>query len=67
MVDEDADVLAVVAQKGLVFENIKDGYVVQPIFNPRGQYNNYWASAPDTNTIAYDKNYDCIKVTKPSA
>lgn len=65
-VDADADVLAVVAQKGLVFENIKDGYVVQPIFNPRGQYNNYWASAPDTNTIAYDKNYDCIKVTKPS-
>ena len=66
-VDEDADVLAVVAQKGLVFENIKDPYQVIPIFSPRGLYNNYWASAPDTNTIAYDANYDCIVVTKPQS
>lgn len=67
VVDLDADVLAVVAQKGLVFENIKDPYQVIPIFNPRGLYNNYWASAPDTNTIAYDANYDCIVVTKPQS
>lgn len=65
--DLDADVLAVVAQKGLIFENIKDPYQVIPIFNPRGLYTNYWASAPDTNTIAYDANYDCIVVTKPQA
>lgn len=67
VVDLDADVLAVVAQKGLVFENIKDPYQVIPIFSPRGLYNNYWASAPDTNTIAYDANYDCIVVTKPQS
>ena len=66
-VDADADVLAVVAQKGLVFENIKDPYQVIPIFNPRGLYNNYWASVPDTNTVAYDANYDCIIITKPGA
>ncbi len=64
-VDADADVLAVVAQKGLIFENIKDPYQVIPIFNPRGLYNNYWASAPDTNTVAYDANYDCITIIKP--
>lgn len=64
-VDADANVLAVVAQKGLVFENIKDPYQVIPIYNPRGLYNNYWASVPDTNTVAYDANYDCIVITKP--
>lgn len=64
-VDADANVLAVVAQKGLIFENIKDPYQVIPIFNPRGLYTNYWASAPDTNTVAYDANYDCIVITKP--
>lgn len=67
VVDLDADVLAVVAQKGLIFENIKDPYQVIPIFNPRGLYNNYWASVPDTNTVAYDANYDCIVITKPGA
>lgn len=66
-VDLDANVLAVVAQKGLVFENIKDPYQVIPIYNPRGLYNNYWASVPDTNTVAYDANYDCIVITKPGA
>ena len=66
-VDADANVLAVVAQKGLIFENIKDPYQVIPIFSPRGLYNNYWASAPDTNTIAYDANYDCIEILKPQS
>ena len=66
-VDADADVLAVVAQKGLIFENIKDPYQVVPIFSPRGLYTNYWASAPDTNTIAYDANYDCIEILKPQS
>ncbi len=67
VVDLDADVLAVVAQKGLIFENIKDPYQVIPIFNPRGLYTSYWASAPDTNTIAYDANYDCIEIIKPQS
>lgn len=66
-VDLDADVLAVVAQKGLIFENIKDGVSVIPIMNPRSLYTNYWLNVPDTNTIAYDANYDCIVITKPQA
>ena len=65
-VDEDANILAVVAQKGVIFENIANPYSVEPIRNPRGLYNNYWASAPD-NTIAYDANYDLITISKPSA
>lgn len=66
IVDTDADILAVVAQKGVIFENIANPYSVEPIRNPRGLYNNYWASAPD-NTIAYDANYDLITISKPSA
>ena len=64
-IDTDANVLAVVAQKGVIFENISNPYSVEPIRNPRGLYNNYWASAPD-NTIAYDANYDLITISKPS-
>lgn len=63
--DLDANVLAVVAQKGLIFEDIKEPYQVQPIYNPRGMYNNYWANAAN-NTIRYDANYTCVTISKPS-
>lgn len=64
IVDTDADILAVVAQKGVIFENIVNPYNVEVARNSRGLYNNYWASAPD-NTIAYDANYDLITISKP--
>lgn len=64
--DLDANVLAVVAQKGLIFEDIKEPYSVQVIYNPRGMYNNYWANAAN-NMIRYDANYDCIVITKPQS
>lgn len=64
VVDTDADILAVVAQKGVIFENIVNPYNVEVARNSRGLYNNYWASAPD-NTIAYDANYDLITISKP--
>lgn len=66
VVDTDADVLAVIAQKGVIFENISNPYNVEVVRNGRGLYNNYFASAPD-NTIAYDANYDLITISKPSA
>lgn len=66
VVDTDANILAVVAQKGVIFENIVNPYNVEVARNSRGLYNNYWASAPD-NTIAYDANYDLITISKPSA
>ena len=62
--DLDAKVLAVVAQKGLIFEDVKEPYTVQPIYNPRGMYNNYWANAAN-NMIRYDANYTCVTVSQP--
>lgn len=62
--DLDAKVLAVVAQKGLIFEDIKEPYTVQHIYNPRGMYNNYWANAAN-NMIRYDANYTCVTVSQP--
>lgn len=66
IVDTDADIIAVVAQKGVVFENISNPYTVNAVYNGRGLYTNYWAAAPD-NTIAYDANYDLITISKPAS
>lgn len=62
--DLDSDVLAVVAQKGIIFTTTKNAYSVQPILNPRGQYTNYWANAKN-NGVNYDKNYGLIIIKKP--
>lgn len=64
--DENAEVLAIVCQKGLIFENIQNPYTVSPIYNPRGMYNNYWANSPN-NSINVDPNYNMIAILKPSA
>lgn len=65
IVDTDANVLAVVAQKGVIFSEIQNPYSVIPVPNGRGLYTNYWASAPE-NGIVYDKCYDMILITKPA-
>lgn len=57
--DENAEVKAMVAQKGLIFENIQNPYVVNPIYNPAGLYTNYWASSPN-NGINYDYYYNVV-------
>lgn len=57
--DENEEVMAMVAQKGLIFENRQNPYVVSPIYNPAGLYTNYWASSPD-NGINYDYYYNVI-------
>ena len=57
--DENAEVKAIVAQKGLIFENIQNPYTVSPIYNPAGLYTNYWASSPH-NGINYDYYYNVI-------
>lgn len=66
VVDEDANVLAIVAQKGVIFENISNPYRVEPARSAPGLYTDFWASAPD-NLLAYDANYDLITISKPSA
>lgn len=64
--DPNADVLAIVAQRGAIFENAQNPYTVTPIYNPRGMYNNYWANRPN-NGIVYDHFYNLVAFTKPAA
>lgn len=59
--DPNADVLAVIAQKGLIFENIQNPYELSPIYNPRGLYTNYWASSPN-NAINVDPYYTMVVI-----
>lgn len=66
VVDLDANVLAVVAQKGVIFTETQNGYAVKPIYNPRGEYTNYFANSMN-NGIKYDKNYGLIVITKPAS
>lgn len=63
--DPNEDVLAIIAQKGLVFENRQNPYEVSPIYNPRGLYTNYWASSPN-NSIVVDPYYNLIAICKPA-
>lgn len=63
--DPHENVLCVIAQKGVIFENIQNGIENRPIYNPRGLYENYWLSAPN-NTVAYDPLYGMIVISKPS-
>lgn len=63
--DENAEVKAMVAQKGLIFENIQNPYTVNPIYNPAGLYTNYWASSP-ANGINYDYYYNVVVFVRPN-
>ncbi len=64
--DPNAEVLAVIAQRGVIFENAQNGYMVEPIRNPRGLYDNYWASRPGT-AIVFDYFRGLIVIAKPTA
>lgn len=61
--DPNSDVIAVLADKGLIFESRQNGYTVEPMRNPRGLYTNYWASSPN-NTVAVDPLYTMIVIKK---
>lgn len=62
-VDPNADVVAIIADKGLVFEGIQNPYTIEPIRNPRGRYTNLWASSPN-NTVAVDALYNAVVITE---
>ena len=64
--DPNEDVLAVLIQKGAIFENAQNPYVVRPIENPRGLYTNYWASRPNTG-INFDYYYTVVVFRKPQS
>lgn len=63
--DPNNDLLAVIADKGYIFENIQNPYQVEPIRNPRGLYTNYWASSPN-NGIVVDHLYNVVTISKSS-
>lgn len=62
-VDPNANVIAMLADKGMIFEGIQNAYEVRPIQNPAGLYTNYWASAPG-NFIGWDPIYNFVTFTR---
>lgn len=60
--DPNANVLAVIGQRGIMGINRQNGYTVTPIYNPAGIYTNYWANSPN-NGIYYDYFYNMIVIT----
>lgn len=63
-VDGNSDVLAVIAQRGLIFENAQNPYTVESIRNPRGMYDNFIANRPGT-AIVFDYYRNMIVIRKP--
>lgn len=63
--DTNSDVLAVLIQKGAIFESAQNPYIVKSIDNPRGLYRNYWASRPNTG-INFDTYYTMVVFKKPA-
>lgn len=59
--DPNADIQAVIADKGLIFESIQNPYTVEPARNARGLYTNYWASSPN-NAISVDRYKNLVTI-----
>lgn len=59
--DPNADVIAVIADKGWLFYNQQNPYTVEPIRNPAGRYTNFWASSPN-NGINIDPIYNVVEI-----
>lgn len=64
--DPNEDLLAVIADKGYIFENVQNPYQVEPIRNPRGLYTNFWASSPN-NGIVVDHLYNIVTIAKSNS
>lgn len=64
-VDPNKDVIAVIAQKGVIFELIQNEMKVRPIINPRGEYQNTFFNQMN-NGINYNHNRNLITISKPS-
>lgn len=62
-VDPNSNVFAILADKGWLFETIQNEYTVESIHNPRGLYDNMFASAPN-NGIHYDRYYNFVAFVK---
>lgn len=65
-VDPNADIVAVIAQKGVIFELIQNEMRVRPIINPRGEYQNTFFNQMN-NGINYNHYKNLITVSKPAS
>lgn len=63
--DPHADLLAVIADKGVIFYNELNPVQVEPHRNARGRYTNLFLSSPD-NGIAYDHRRTLVTINKKS-
>ena len=61
--DPNEKVLAIIADKGWIFESIQNPYRVEGIRNPRGLYTNYFASCPNS-AILVDSLYNVVTISK---
>lgn len=61
--DPNADVLALIADKGYIFFSQQNPYRVEPVRNARGLYTNYWASSPN-NAVCVDHLYNVVEVVR---
>lgn len=60
--DPHADVLAMIVQKGIIFENKQNPYEVQTAgYNPRGRYITYFANVAN-NSIVIDNIYTAVAI-----
>lgn len=64
-VDPNKDIIAVIAQKGVIFELIQNEMRVRPIINPRGEYQNTFFNQMN-NGINYNHRKNLITISKPS-
>ena len=59
--DPNENILAIIADKGVVFTTTQNPYTVEPIRNPRGLYTNYWASSVN-NGVLFDTYYNFVTI-----
>lgn len=64
--DPHEDVLAILADKGLIFTSVQNGVQMNTIYNPRGLYTNYFLSMPNA-TVAVDNIYNAVVFKKVSS
>lgn len=64
--DPHEDVLAILADKGLIFTSVQNGIQMNTIYNPRGLYTNYFLSMPNA-TVAVDNIYNAVVFKKSNS
>lgn len=62
-VDPNANVFAILAERGVIFATQQNSYEVRSIYNPRGMYTNHFANQPN-GSFNYDATYDMVVFSK---